>query len=156
MSDVTLDVLVTSHMPLAEILGARCSRIPTDDGKQEAMVGLIMAARRFSPDRGVKFSTFAATVIRNHLLNAVAVYSPLPMQPEERIVEEHGEEEEVEAVRSAMSRLMPEVRTALEMRYGGESEATFEEIGLALGCSHTTARATVAAGLVKLKGMLEP
>jgi len=39
-----------------------------EDLISEGMVGLCKAANNFSPDRGVKFSTFAAMCIRNEML----------------------------------------------------------------------------------------
>ena len=147
------DALVTDHLPLAEYMGSRWhARIPVDDAQQEAVIGLLKAARKFSPDRGVEFDAFARAVIRNHLNRAVFDYSPLPTHPEP--APERSLEEECEALRAAMAKLMPDVRMALQMRYG-ESEATFEEIGKALDCSHPTARAMVAAGLAQLKSMME-
>jgi RNA polymerase sigma factor (sigma-70 family) len=82
-------------------------------------------------------------------------YSPLPVQHDGAAVTtpERSLEDECEALRAAMAKLMPDVRKALEMRYG--SDSTFEEIGAELCCSHTTARALVAAGLAKLKSMME-
>ena len=154
MSDVA-DALVTDHLPLAEFIGSQCHCIPPDDARQEAVIALMVAARKFSPDRGVKFSTFAASVIRNHLFNAAIDYSPLPLPShQQQDTVERRDDEMCEALRATMEKLMPDVRLALEMRYG-EDEATFEEIGARLDCSHVTASAMVAAGLVKLKGMME-
>jgi RNA polymerase sigma factor (sigma-70 family) len=144
--------LVMSHMPLAETIGSRFSRIPVDDAKQEAMVALVLAARKFDPERGKKFSSFAAAVIRNHLLDAVSDYCPLPHG--DKAPEEREAVEDYDALRTAMNALMPDVRLALEMRYG-ESEATFEEIGARLDCTHVYAMAIVAAGLATLKRMME-
>lgn len=42
-----------------------------DDLLQEGMVGLVEAARRYDPELGVKFSSFAAHHIRGHVLAAV-------------------------------------------------------------------------------------
>ena len=53
--------LVRRHAPLAAMLAARFSRHrrEVDELTQVAMVGLWNAARRFDPDRGVAFETFA-------------------------------------------------------------------------------------------------
>ena len=150
----TCDDLVTAHLSLAEYLGSRFQSIPAEDAKQEAAVGLIDAARKFSPERGVEFKTFAAVCIRNQLRDAVHDYGPLPIPQELAPAnDEHCDEEECRLLRAALDKLMPDVKKALEMRFG--EDATFEEIGAALDCSHTNARAVVAAGLATLKRMME-
>ena len=39
-----------------------------EDIISEGMVGLVKAANKFDPDKGVKFSTFAGSCIRNEML----------------------------------------------------------------------------------------
>ena len=58
--------LVTAHMRLAIAMAAKFRRYgaPMDDLIQEASLGLMRAAERFDPDRGVRFSTYAAWWIR--------------------------------------------------------------------------------------------
>jgi RNA polymerase sigma factor (sigma-70 family) len=144
--------LVLNHMTLADILGAKCRQIPLDDARQEAAVALVKAARTYSPERGVKFGTFARNVIRNHLFDVSGVYAPIQSVEQER--REDLNAEQTEALKAAMAKLMPDVRMALEMRYG-ETPATLEQIGTALGGSHSYARAVVAAGLATLREILE-
>ena len=143
--------LVISHLSLAAALGAKCGRMPVEDAQQEAVLALYRAAEKYKPERGAKFSTFAYNVIHNHLLDAAVIYSPLPVQ--KRSSDGDWEDRDRQALNAAMAKLMPDVRRALEMRY--EDDASFKAIGAALGCSHTHARAVVAAGLAKLKSMME-
>lgn len=63
-----LESFVEFHIPLAR----RSSRMLTrwfgmdpEDAEQTAMIGLLEAARRFDPDRGFQFSTYAGYWIRN-------------------------------------------------------------------------------------------
>ncbi|RMH53367.1 MAG: RNA polymerase factor sigma-32 [Alphaproteobacteria bacterium] len=58
--------LVRAHMRLAIAMAARYRRHGADmaDLMQEAALGLTRAAARFDPDRGVRFSTYAAWWIR--------------------------------------------------------------------------------------------
>lgn len=43
----------------------------SEDLTQEGMVGLVMAVRRYQPERGGEFRTFAETCIRNRLYSAI-------------------------------------------------------------------------------------
>ena len=146
------DDLVLSHLPLAKYMGSIGYGIPIDDAQQEAVVALIKAAEKYQPDHGAKFSTFARNVIRNHLITQSVVYSPIV--PDARPATKQTNDQQRHAVMSAMEKLAPNVRKALEMRYG-DDDASYEQIGIMLGCSHTYAREVVAAGLVKLKRLME-
>jgi RNA polymerase sigma-B factor len=61
--------LAERHMPLADKLALRYRHTsePLDDLIQVARLGLIQAARRWDPDRGVAFSTFAVPTILGEL-----------------------------------------------------------------------------------------
>jgi RNA polymerase sigma-32 factor len=56
-----VDVLVTSHLRLAASVARRYKRygLPLADITSEANLGLVLAALRFRPDRGSRFSTYA-------------------------------------------------------------------------------------------------
>jgi RNA polymerase sigma factor (sigma-70 family) len=147
---------VVKYLPLAYCLGSRFQGgIPFDDAKSEATVGLVKASQMFKPERGVEFTTFANRVIFNHLLDVAVVYDPMPIPRHanpEPCVDEVCRKEEYETLYRALSRLTPEVRKALELRFRDDS--TYREIGAALGCSDVRAGALVAAGLAKLKRMM--
>jgi RNA polymerase sigma-B factor len=61
--------LVESHIGLAVSLAHRFGRQrdSMEDVRQAAFEGLVRAARRFDPDRGVQFSTYATACITGHL-----------------------------------------------------------------------------------------
>jgi len=63
------DELVSRHLGLAQSLAARYANRGEhiDDLVQVAMIGLVRAAERFSPDRGIQFSTFATATILGEL-----------------------------------------------------------------------------------------
>lgn len=63
---MNLDAIVQDYLPLvASSAKPYMRRHPQwrEDIEQEGMVGLILAARRFDPSRGLKFSTFAHAYI---------------------------------------------------------------------------------------------
>jgi len=58
---------VLLHRPLARLLSKwlrRRFRLDADDAEQIGVIGLISAARRFDPGRGIQFSTYASHWIR--------------------------------------------------------------------------------------------
>lgn len=73
-SDMTRDELIISHMSHAKrIMRKIASQLPQhldrDDLMSAAVIGLIMAAERFDPSRGVMFLTYAEKRIRGTILD---------------------------------------------------------------------------------------
>ena len=68
-----LDELISAHARLAIGAAARYRRygLPMGDLVQEGMVGLLLAARRFDPDREARFSTYAGWWIRSSMQDYV-------------------------------------------------------------------------------------
>jgi len=56
--------------------------LPFEDLLNEGNVGLLQAARRFNPDRGVKFITYAVWWIRKTILKAISEHGRLVRIPE--------------------------------------------------------------------------
>jgi len=68
------DQLIVAHLPHVKKLATKIiARLPAhidrDDLLSAAVVGLIMAAERFDPDRGVTFKTFAEQRIRGTIID---------------------------------------------------------------------------------------
>lgn len=68
------DELVVSHLPLVKFIVDRiASSLPPhldrDDLRSAAVIGLISAAERFDPGRGVQFKTFAEQRIRGTIMD---------------------------------------------------------------------------------------
>lgn len=65
-SKKALDELVNSHMRLAVAVAKRYARagLPLEDLVSEGSLGLVEAARRFDPDKGTRFGTYAAWWVR--------------------------------------------------------------------------------------------
>lgn len=76
------DDLILEHMPLAKYLVGRISpNLPAHLDKQDllsaAIIGLINAADRFDPTRGVMFKTFAEQHIRGTIIDELRSYDVL-------------------------------------------------------------------------------
>jgi RNA polymerase sigma factor for flagellar operon FliA len=70
------EALVTSHLPLIHFLVERMvtqvpSYVTRDEIRSAAMVGLVDAANRYDPDRGVLFKTFAERRVRGAVFDEV-------------------------------------------------------------------------------------
>lgn len=67
--------LVRNHLPLARYLAATIGgqgrtwwgAVDEDDLRQEAVIGLVKAVRKYDPERGTTFGTYATHVVRGHL-----------------------------------------------------------------------------------------
>jgi len=71
----TQEELIESCMSLVRFIAGQYSSqnslIPFEDLVSEGYVGLVQAAAKYEPSRGVKFSTYAATRIRGSILDAL-------------------------------------------------------------------------------------
>ena len=68
------DDLIVSHLPLVKFLVGRIAtqlppHLDQDDLMSAAVIGLITAAERFDPSRGVQFKTFAEQRIRGTIID---------------------------------------------------------------------------------------
>ena len=76
------ETMITSHLPLVRYLVNRfTAQLPAHIDPQElssaAVIGLIHAADRFDPARGVQFKTFAEQHIRGAILDELRASDPL-------------------------------------------------------------------------------
>jgi RNA polymerase sigma factor for flagellar operon FliA len=82
--------LIESHLRLVRhILGKLVARLPpgvdVENLESAATLGLVEAANKFDPERGVKFETYAYTRIRGAVLDELRRNCPLPQQVLERV-----------------------------------------------------------------------
>jgi RNA polymerase sigma factor (sigma-70 family) len=169
MTGTTLtDEEILAVLPICECVALKFRQIPTiEDRLDEAAQGLVQAIESYSAEKAASFKTYAPVVVRNHLLNAIRE-GKVRESPDVLIALHRTRENETahevlvaredsERLHAALEQLMPDVRMALEMRFGlGEyEEATLKQIGAALGMSKTYAVAAVAAGLVRLAKLME-
>jgi RNA polymerase sigma factor for flagellar operon FliA len=112
--------LILAHIPLVRYLVGRMSvklpqHLDLQDLMSSAMIGLINAADRFDPLRGVLFKTFAEQHIRGTILDELRSYDVLSR-----------------SMRDKYKRLERELRQ-LENQFG--RNPTSEEVAVALGIS---------------------
>lgn len=116
----TRDDLIVSHLPLVKFLVGRiASQLPPhldqEDLMSAAVIGLITAAERFDPSRGVQFKTFAEQRIRGTIIDELRSQDWL-----------------TRSLREKFKRLEKEF-AALEHRFG--RNPTSEEVAASLGVS---------------------
>lgn len=71
--DKAKDMLVETNLPLVLHIAKRYKGpLPLEDRIQEGVTGLIRAAERFEPEKGVRFGTYAAWWIRQAISRAIA------------------------------------------------------------------------------------
>jgi RNA polymerase sigma-B factor len=112
------DELVERFMPFARKLAVRYmhSREPMDDLVQVASIGLLNAIERFDPDRGKKFTAFAAPTIVGELKRHFrdkgwTIHVPRDLQERALAVSRHAERLSTELGRSPT---LDELADALE------------------------------------------
>jgi RNA polymerase sigma factor (sigma-70 family) len=164
-------VNAADHVALAFAIAKsfRRSGIDTDDIEGEALLGLTRAAREYEDGRGVKFGTFAFTVIRRQVLNFLRRHralAPLPtdlatgqqFEPED-YRDEASETPEARDlagwVRGLLRFLHPHQRRVVELRFGldGHPPRTLREVGEVLGVKHQAVRQIEQAALKRLRAV---
>lgn len=79
------DQLILEHLPLVRhLVGKMTAELPPgvdiDNLESAGVLGLVEAAHRFDPERGVQFKTYAYTRIRGSILDELRRNCPLPQQ----------------------------------------------------------------------------
>lgn len=160
--------LVLSALPLTRALARRMYRgmvalqvnCELDDARQEAALGAILAARKYTPDRG-PFSSFAYQYVRGALLNLArrsglvkvpwrllaekrAEYARVIRNDDERFDPPSPEPKQLTqsaAIATWLRRLTKRELLAVGLRYGldGGEPMSLRETGEQLGCPVETA-----------------
>jgi RNA polymerase sigma factor FliA len=109
--------LIESHLGLVRhILGKLVAQLPpgvdVENLESAATLGLVEAANKFDPERGIKFETYAYTRIRGAILDELRRNCPLPQHVLERVAK----------VRKAYESLPPGSTTAALAEAAGLSE----------------------------------
>jgi len=84
------EALIEQHIPLVKFVLAKVSsRLPRwvdrEDLLEAGMVGLLDALRKFDPERGVAFNTYAVTRIRGAMLDHIRSMDWLPRSMRDKI-----------------------------------------------------------------------
>lgn len=135
-------------------LNRLCWKGPWEDGMQEGRLGILEAIRRFDPDRGAKFTTYAGFRIRLEVGRAMQ-NAPIPVG---EVFEIYGRDDEVEQaaqdaqVRRAIEAIGGEDAELLRWRfYDNES---LGKIGKRLGIHKFSASQRIDKALAKMKAAL--
>jgi RNA polymerase primary sigma factor len=166
-------------------MGYQPSSLPVEDLVSEGNIGLMEAARRYDPSRGVPFASYAAFWIKKYVVAAlerntaqsslplpetatrrrIASLDSLPSEDGEARAEDprSGPEDLAlqrdleEALRSVLYRMPAAERTMLASRFGldGEPARTLQEVGTLLGCTRERARQIERRALERARRLLE-
>jgi RNA polymerase primary sigma factor len=124
MSPMTLrepdEALVLTNLPFVASIATRYRDrgLPLEDLISEGRVGLVEAARRFDPARGVRFTTYSVYWIKRSILRALSSQRTLVHLPSDR---------------HRLVRRLRETERSLTLELGGSPGA--DEIARRLGCS---------------------
>ena len=101
------DAQIKKYLPMVRAIARRIStKLPRhydmEDLVSDGVMGLMAAADRFDPERGVKFETFATYYIKGAILDNLPKLPTVPqqkqVQPEENYALDEGEEASTDAV----------------------------------------------------------
>lgn len=84
------DELITAHLSLVRhVIGKLLAQLPpgvdVENLESAGTLGLVEAANKFDPERGIKFETYAYTRIRGAVLDELRRNCPLPQHVLERV-----------------------------------------------------------------------
>lgn len=116
------DELILGHLSLVRhIVGRMSAKLPhgidIENLEAAGILGLVEAANRFEPERGIQFRTFAYTRVRGAIYDELRRNSPFPQEMLERIAQ----------VRKALQALTPPVAAAMLASHTGMSEDDVNE-----------------------------
>ena len=99
------EVLVMSNLPLVLHVARRIrGSLPLEDKIQEGVTGLILAAKRFIPERGLRFGTFAFRVIWQSISRAIANQARTIRVPAKMQLRLHRIQQEAEHLSNQLGR----------------------------------------------------
>ncbi len=121
------DELILGHLSLVRhIIGRIAAKLPygidLENLEAAGTLGLVEAANRFEPERGIHFKTFAYTRIRGAIYDELRRNCPLPQEMLERIA----------TVRKALQSMAPPIRVEVGAQRTGMSEDDINECLAAL------------------------
>ena len=83
----SMQALMDQFGPMMNELATRYDRGHHEDAMQDACIGLMMAARRFNPEKGFTFSTIACAYMSGYILRGISTRRPVHDSPNREIDE---------------------------------------------------------------------
>jgi len=152
---------IEKYMPLVKSIASKYSYvgIPYEDLVQEGTIGLWEAWKRFDPDKGAKFSTYAIYWIKKYILEAVSKEhktSHNAVHLDDAI--SHNKNEQVYEIEPKGKVTFPESFPKMEQKvlnllYGLDGKGSYDlgEIGEKLGITRERVRQLKEKGLRRLR-----
>lgn len=122
--------------------------VPIDDLIQEGNIGMWTAARKFTPDRGVKFITYAQFYIRKALNNALVDQGKVVRLP-------MNQEYDLYKQRIAGEDVLPQA-VAIDKQVSDEDDTTLGDLILRTDFQDPVEMDEKAALVTKMLGLLKP
>lgn len=152
---------IEKYIPLVKSIAITYSHtaIPFDDLVQEGTIGLWEAWKRFDPDKGAKFSTYATYWIKKYILEAIskehktshdAIHLDNEISHNKREVSEDIEHEETVVFPESFPEMEKRV---LNLLYGLDGKGSYDlgEIGVKLDLPRERVRQMKEKGLRRLR-----
>ncbi len=118
-----LDLLVRSNLRFVVSMARKYARsgYPLDELVNEGNIGLLEAARRFDPEKGVRFVSYAGWWVRQAILAAIARYGQAISVPPKLKFEQYRFEQRVAELAQDLGRQpsVEEISSALEIDEAG-------------------------------------
>ncbi|MFO8144256.1 MAG: sigma-70 family RNA polymerase sigma factor [Candidatus Syntrophosphaera sp.] len=141
IAEKDIGAIVNEYTPLAYGMAKKYTNrgLSLEDLRQEALIGVMLAARHYDPGQGASFSSYAVYWIKKQLLQAIGQENLCSLQAGE-LSQDHPAEEAPEETPPAggISRQLPDTMPALERRIilqSFEESLTLKEISRNLGIS---------------------
>jgi RNA polymerase sigma factor (sigma-70 family) len=155
--EAALARLAESQLGLARSIARRFGA--DEDGVQEAQLGVLLAARRFNPDLGYRFSTYASHWIRSCIARyqARAQHAEIPVEDVEDVAEPAQEDDLFTRtirrlkVETALGRLAPRLQSVINGRLSG---VPHEVIGQHLGVTRERVYQLEALAVRELRALI--
>jgi len=125
-----------------------------EDGMQEGRIGILTALKKFDPEKGAKFSTYAGLWIRQSIEKAMK-RAPLAVEDLPEVATDADvvvDAAQGAELREALKGLTAAEREIIELRFF--NNASLEEVGTKLGCHKFSASNKIDKILAKVRGFL--